>query len=145
MSMVVWNPAWETGIPLIDQQHRELLAQFEGLLVAIHENHPDDRIPPLLQFLADYVETHFSLEENLMQVVGYPGFAGHKTIHDRMRARVGQLVEAAKGNPATLTEEVIDFLTDWLLRHINEEDRRMARHLQHADGHQPSPGPGIVP
>ncbi|MCC6514268.1 MAG: hypothetical protein IT187_09640 [Geothrix sp.] len=62
-----------------------------------------------------------------------------------MRARVGQLVEAAKGNPATLTEEVIDFLTDWLLRHINEEDRRMARHLQQADGHQASPGPGIVP
>jgi len=145
MSMVVWNPAWETGIPLIDQQHRELLAQFEALLVAIHENHPDDRIAPLLQFLADYVETHFSLEEGLMQVVGYPGFAGHKTIHDRMRTRVGQLVEAGKDNPSNLTEEVIDFLTDWLLRHINEEDRRMAQHLQHAEGHQARPEPGIVP
>jgi len=145
MSMVVWNPAWETGIPLIDQQHRELLAQFEALLVAIHENRSDDRIPDLLQFLADYVETHFSLEEDLMQVVGYPGCPGHKAIHDRMRARVGQLVEAAKGNPAALTEEVIDFLTDWLLRHINEEDRRMAQHVQHAGGAETRPELGIVP
>jgi len=145
MNMVIWNPAWETGITLIDQQHQALLAQFEALLVAIHENHPDDRIPSLLQFLADYVNTHFSMEEGLMQVADYPGIAGHKAIHDRMRTRVGQLVEAAKGNPATLTEEVIDFLTDWLLRHINEEDRRMAQHVRHAEGTQARPEPGIVP
>lgn len=145
MNMVIWNPAWETGIPLIDQQHQALLAQFEALLVAIHENHSDDRIPPLLQFLADYVDTHFSMEEGLMQVADYPGFAGHKAIHDRMRARVGQLVEAAKGNPAALTEEVIDFMTDWLLRHINEEDRRMAQHVRHADGTQARPESRIVP
>ena len=145
MSMVIWNPAWETGNALIDQQHQSLLAQFEALLVAIHENHPDERIPPLLQFLADYVETHFSMEEGLMQGAGYPGFAGHKAIHDHMRTRVGQLVEVARGNPASLTEEVIDFLTDWLLRHINEEDRRMARHVHHANGNQAGPAPGIVP
>ncbi|MCE1203923.1 MAG: hemerythrin family protein [Holophagaceae bacterium] len=145
MNMVIWNPAWETGITLIDQQHQALLAQFEALLVAIHENHPEDRIQPLLQFLADYVDTHFSMEEGLMQVVGYPGLAGHQAIHDRMRARVGQLLEAAKDNPATLTEEVIDFLTDWLLRHINEEDRRMAQHLQHAEGAWMRDEPGVVP
>lgn len=145
MNMVIWNPAWETGITLIDQQHKALLAQFEALLVAIHENHPDDRIPPLLRFLADYVETHFSTEEGLMQVVGYPGFAGHQAIHDRMRAQVGELVEAAKDNPATLTEEVIDFLTDWLLSHINEEDRRMAQHLRQSEGTQTNHEPGIVP
>lgn len=143
--MVVWNPAWETGISLIDQQHQALLAQFEALLVAIHENHPEDRIPALLQFLADYVESHFALEESLMQVAGFPGLPGHRLIHDRMRARVGQLVEAAKADPATLTEEVIDFLTDWLLRHINEEDRRMAQHVRHAGGTPPSAEPRIVP
>lgn len=145
MSMVVWNPAWETGISLIDQQHRELLAQFEGLLVAIHENHPEDRIPVLLQFLADYVESHFALEESLMQVADFPGLPGHRLIHDHMRGRVGELVEAAKANPATLTEEIIDFLTDWLLRHINEEDRRMAQHVRHAGGPSPRSEPGILP
>ncbi|MFN7956708.1 MAG: hemerythrin family protein [Holophagaceae bacterium] len=145
MGMVVWNPAWETGISLIDQQHRALLAQFEALLIAIHENHPEDQILPLVRFLADYVETHFSLEESLMQVADYPELAGHTAIHDHMRARVGQLVEAARTNPATLTEEVIDFLTDWLLRHINEEDRRMAQHVRHAGGPSPRSEPGILP
>ena len=48
MAFVIWNPAWETGIALIDEQHRQMLAQIEALLVAIHENHPDDRLPGLL-------------------------------------------------------------------------------------------------
>ncbi len=137
VSMVIWNPAWETGHALIDQQHKELLAQFQTLLVAIHENHPEDRIPGLLKYLADYVESHFSMEEAAMQETGYPWFKGHKAIHDGMRARVVQLVDGFRNDPTTMTEEVIDFLTDWLLRHINEEDRRMAKHL-HQSGHQES-------
>jgi hemerythrin len=61
VSLVIWNPAWETGIDVIDRQHRELLAQFEALLVAIHKNHSDDRIPGLLTFLSSYVDSHFSM------------------------------------------------------------------------------------
>ncbi|NTW87389.1 MAG: hypothetical protein HGB30_14635, partial [Holophagaceae bacterium] len=28
-----------------------------------------------------------------------------------------------------VTDEVLDFVTDWLIKHINGEDRRMARYL----------------
>jgi len=136
----MWNPAWETGIPLIDQQHRELLGQFEALLVAIHENHPDDPIPGLLAFLAEYVETHFSTEETHMLGSRYPDLVRHKAIHDAMRARVALLLEGFRKDPRIMTEEVIDFLTDWLVRHINEEDRRMAQHLLKHDPVEPENG-----
>lgn len=129
MTYVTWNPAWETGIDLIDEQHRQLLTQFEGLLIAIHENQPDVRIPELLAFLAGYVDTHFSAEEAHMKATRYPGFMGHKAIHDGMRNQVTQLVDGYRKDPAVLTEEVLDFLTDWLIRHINEHDRQMARYL----------------
>jgi len=129
MTFVIWNPAWETGIALIDEQHRQMLAQIEALLVAIHENHPDDRLPGLLEFLADYVETHFANEETQMQASAYPGFAWHKAIHDNMRAQVGQLVRGYRENPGIMTEEVTDFLTEWLIGHINDHDLRMAKHL----------------
>jgi hemerythrin-like metal-binding protein len=125
----MWNPAWETGIQRIDVQHQGLLAQFEKLLMAIHENHAADRMPGLLTFLADYVETHFSTEEEYMRMAHYPGFPGHKAIHDDLRAKVAHLAEGYRLNPAVVTEEVVDFLTDWLVRHINEEDRSMAQFL----------------
>ena len=129
MGLVIWNPAWETGIHLIDQQHQALLAQFEALLVAIHENHPDDRIPELLAFLSAYVDSHFSMEEAHMQATNYSEFPEHKAIHDKMRSQVTGLVDGFQGEPGVMTEEVVNFLTDWLVRHMNVEDRRMALHL----------------
>lgn len=125
----MWNPGLETGISLIDEQHRQLLGQFEALLVAIHEHLPDVRIPALLVFLADYVETHFSTEEDYMRAACYPGYLGHKAIHDDMRAQVVRLVDEFHKDPSKMTGEVVDFLTDWLMNHIYEEDRSMAQFL----------------
>jgi hemerythrin-like metal-binding protein len=137
MTFLTWNSAWETGIQPIDEQHRQLLAQFEALLVAIRENHPELRIPRLLTFLSDYVETHFSKEEDHMKGTRYPGFIEHKAIHDGMRAHVAHMVADYHKDPASMTEQVLEFLTDWLISHINDHDRRMAHHLLRFDGLEP--------
>lgn len=137
MTLVTWNPAWETGIPLIDAQHRQLLRQFDALLVAIHENRADERLPGLLAFLGDYVETHFAAEEEKMQATGYPGFLGHKAIHDDMRAQVAKLAADYETDPSVMTEKVLDYLTAWLIDHINGQDRRMAHHLVQYEAGKP--------
>jgi len=129
MTLVIWNPAWETGINSIDEQHRQLLTLFDSLLTAIQEHHAEEPVPGILAFLSGYVETHFSEEERQMQLSHYPGFVGHKAIHDEMRTRVAYIAKMYRENPATMTEEVINFLTEWLIGHINGHDLRMARHL----------------
>jgi hemerythrin len=129
MTLVTWNPAWETGIQLIDAQHRQLMMQFDALLVAIHEERAGERIPGLLAFLSDYVETHFAMEEERMLATHYPGFAEHKAIHDDMRTQVATLASDHSSDPSVMTEKVVNYLTDWLIDHINEHDRRLARHL----------------
>ena len=126
---MIWNPDWETGVDLIDQQHRQLLAQIERLFQAVHENQAVGQVPELLAFLADYVETHFANEELHMQVTDYPDYPAHKAIHDDMRSQVAHLVEAFRRDPSVVTDEVIDFLSDWLVQHIDVEDRRLALHL----------------
>jgi hemerythrin len=83
-----------------------------------------------MAFLSDYVESHFSHEETHMQTTQYPGFAGHKAIHDDMRLQVANLVAETEKDAGSLTEDVVNFLTNWLLHHINDEDRLMARHLR---------------
>ena len=129
MSLLVWNPEWDTGIALIDAQHRILLGQVDVLMTAMHENDVDRHMPSLLAFLADYVDEHFQMEEERMAATGYPGIEGHRAIHDGMRRDVASLVERFEVNSQTLNEEVLDFLMDWLVKHINGEDRRLARHL----------------
>jgi hemerythrin-like metal-binding protein len=129
VAVLIWHAGLESGIPLIDEQHRQLLRQFEALLMALHEHRPEVRVPGLLTFLADYVETHFSTEEGYMRAASYPGYLEHKAIHDDMRARVLQLVDAFQLDRANITSEVVDFLSDWLMNHIYEEDRSMAQFL----------------
>lgn len=129
MTLLTWNPAWETGFQLIDEQHRQMLAQFEALLVAIHEDHPEERIQGLLTFLSDYVETHFAAEEDHMKATQYPGYIAHQAIHDDMRAHVGRLVAGYVEDRSIMSDAVLVFMTDWLIGHINDHDRRMASHL----------------
>ena len=129
MTLLTWNSAWETGVPQIDEQHRHLLAQFEALLVAIHENRPEERVPGLLAFLSDYVETHFATEEAHMKATHYQGLIGHKAVHDDMRAQVAALAAGYIEDHSIMSEGVLIFLTDWLIGHINDHDRRMASHL----------------
>ncbi len=137
MSLLVWNPEWDTGIELIDLQHRILLGKIEVLMTAIHENDVDRHIPSLLAFLADYVDRHFQVEEEKMAATDYAGLAGHRAIHDDMRAQVATLAERFAVNSQAVNEEVLDFLMDWLIKHINGEDRRLARHLHQWDAAHP--------
>lgn len=141
MTVLTWNPAWDTGIEAIDGQHRNLLAQFEGLIAAIHENHLNDQIPGLLTFLSDYVEFHFTTEEGYMQAAQFPGLPGHKARHDELRDRVVQLIESQGRDPVDVTEGLITFLTDLLVGHIDDHDRSMARFLHRSK----APGTGIAP
>jgi hemerythrin len=131
MTQMIWNPAWETGISLIDRQHQELLSQFEALLIAIHENRADEHVPELLAFLSGYVDSHFSTEEKHMKATDYPGLPEHKAVHDGMRSKVVELLAGHQKDPSIMTDQVVNFMTDWLVRHINDEDRRMARYLHH--------------
>ena len=132
MAMLAWNPSWETGVPEIDRQHRMWLAQVEKLFQAIVGRQEPAAICDVLMFLASYVDSHFRLEERFMERSAYPGFAAHKAVHDELRSKVASLIEAHNLDPASLTDEITDFLSGWLIRHIDEHDRAMARHLKKA-------------
>jgi len=129
MTVLNWNPAWDTGIEAIDGQHRNLLAQFESLIAAIHEDDLSVRVPELLAFLATYVEQHFATEEGYMRAAQYPGLAEHQARHDELRARVFQLVESQGPDSGDVMEGLVTFLTDLLVGHIDDCDRSMARFL----------------
>jgi hemerythrin-like metal-binding protein len=132
MTMLAWNPDWNTGIEKIDQQHRNLFSQISLLLEALRKNEAQERIPGLLDFLAEYVEGHFSEEEQAMEASAYPGLARHQAVHDGMREKVADLLLQFQADPRVMTPEVMEFLMEWLTNHINTEDKRLADHLRAA-------------
>lgn len=138
---IVWNPEWKTGSPLIDEQHRRLLGEFNDFIEATQTEVHSQHIANLLDFLGDFLDAHCEEEELQMQATNYPRFPEHKAFHDGMRAKIQSLTAAFRTDPKTVEEETMAFVMDWIENHITIEDKRMAQHLIQFSQKGPLPKP----
>ncbi len=127
-SYIQWSKKFELGIPVIDAQHRHLVALCDRLHRAIMQNTADsglkweDSLAAALRECTEYVQTHFRDEELLMQAAGYADFAAHKAKHAAFTLKV---IETAKGFSSvsvTAALQFVKFLYEWVLTHIAHED-----------------------
>lgn len=63
---IEWTQDLSTGSDEIDNQHKELFRRINSLLDACNQGKGREEIGKTVQFLEDYVITHFSAEEEYM-------------------------------------------------------------------------------
>ena len=86
-----------------------------------------------LNFLLDYTEFHFQAEEKLQEESGYPGIEAHKEQHQTFVKAVRELLdmlEEEEGPTDAFVEAVNKNITDWLLNHIQVQDKAVAAYVQ---------------
>lgn len=117
-----------TGIVEIDKEHEhlfELAEETYQLLKA--EFIPDkyDNIKDVLRELKEYTKTHFAHEEAYMQSINYKRLTPQKFQHKTFVEKLEELDidEMIEENPEKMIEEILNFLTDWLVHHILENDK----------------------
>lgn len=123
---MLWNATYETGIPSVDEQHKELFRQVETLL----DQSKADRAGATLDFLAQYVVKHFSHEEMMQAKTRYPKAADHKKMHTDLIATYKQLRKEFDDNPAKVNLHIMKItriLTQWLQEHIKGADKEFAQ------------------
>ena len=130
MALIVWDQRLETGHSKIDEQHKSLVEIFNRLHGAMKQGRGKDELGGILVFLKDYTVTHFAMEEALMDKYSYSGAVQHKQIHADLVRQVAELVTKFQQGTATLTLPVMNFLEDWLVKHIQGEDYRFALELK---------------
>jgi len=131
---IEWNEKLATGNSVIDNQHKELFARFDSLLTACNERKGKDEVYNLLQFLGDYVKSHFALEERLQQESNYPHYGEHKAQHEGFIRDLQGLESQLKqeGASLSLVIQTNQTMVNWLIQHINITDREMAGYLRTA-------------
>ncbi|MFT4170920.1 MAG: bacteriohemerythrin [Rhodocyclaceae bacterium] len=132
--LFTWNDEFSIGLHEIDEQHKELVRLLNELHTAIIEHHATATCREILDSLANYTRTHFAVEESLMRVAGYPEFEAHKQSHEDLIAQVQALQEKLDSGQAKITFELMHFLKQWLIHHINEADRRFGTYFLAAGG-----------
>jgi hemerythrin len=124
MATFKWDRRLETGIDLIDEQHRELFRRIDKLELAIYHSRATDECLNLVTYLEDYVIEHFEAEERLLTDFFYPDFPKHLYEHNEFRKMFSELKEECyKGGPdAYLAIDVDKLIRKWWENHIMKSD-----------------------
>lgn len=121
MPIAIWSSRFETGIPVIDQQHQALFEAVNKLADSFKSGTASAQVKASMDFLVKYTVEHFQTEEKFMKEMGYPKLSSHMAEHAQLVAKAKDLqARLTEGKPVTV--EVTAFLADWLKHHINEVD-----------------------
>lgn len=118
-----WDNSMNTGIELIDNDHKKLLGLINQLQTATRYQIDDSMIVNILTELIDYTKYHFDREEQLMRINDYPDYEAHKKLHIQMINKISQLSTAYKTDKLHTIDEALAFLKTWLIQHIKAKDK----------------------
>jgi hemerythrin len=122
--VVEWRDGFRINIAQVDDEHRQLFALIKALNI--------ESIDRTLEELLDYVVTHFSNEQALMEQSGYPAFEDHLKLHEAFGAFVGEFLGGADTWTEDRVQELRRFLNKWLIGHILTHDVRFGKwHASH--------------
>ncbi len=129
MALMEWSKDYSVNITEFDGQHKKIVGFINELHLAMREAKGKEVMGKILDELADYTVFHFSAEERLMHQYSYPGYIKHKAEHDNLTKQVLVLVNDYKAGKSLISQEVMQFLKDWLVNHIIGSDKKYSDFL----------------
>lgn len=128
MPILKWDEKYETGVAQFDQEHQQLIQRLNDLYDDIFECETIEQEQKLtadiLKDLLEYVEEHFSGEEELMRLHQYPELEAHQRAHRQFSVEVEKLLQKHQGGELALSFPVFTFLKDWISNHVLVVDKR---------------------
>jgi hemerythrin len=126
---IQWKEEYSVGIQVIDDDHKKLISLLNQFISAYDYAMSESYEKDALNNLIDYTKYHFSREEQLMKEHEFPGFEAHKALHVAMFSKVEYFVELYEKQGHNALQEISDFLSKWLINHINGTDKEYSQYL----------------
>lgn len=125
------TPDLKTGNDLIDSEHRMLFDAINDLMDACSSGQGRNKIGETAEFLADYVDKHFSDEEDLQRKNQYPHYRAHHDFHVNYKHKIRELANSIRADgPSVKNLGEINAQASVLINHIRHEDKRLAAFLK---------------
>jgi len=124
-----WSDAYTVKIAIVDSQHKVLVDLINQLHQAMIARKGRESLGGILASLVTYTKSHFAAEEGLLRANQYPDLADHKPEHERFTQTIVEFQGRFQRNEVAMTIDVMDFLKDWLVKHIMGVDKKYVPHL----------------
>jgi hemerythrin len=123
MPLITWSNEFSVGVKSLDSQHINLFNILNELHEAMKNGNDQVVCGPLLHKLLDYTREHFAAEEKILEAMRYPDLARQRAQHNAMTVRVAEFITVYKMGKRPVSVELLFFLSDWLRKHILQEDK----------------------
>ena len=122
MTLITWNEHLSVKVAELDQQHQKLIGIINDLTDAIKQGKGNAVVGEIVKALIDYAKIHFETEEKYFRQLGYPQASDHMKEHEEFVLKVTGFETTPKGR-FSLSVQVLQFLGDWLIKHIMGTDK----------------------
>lgn len=131
MQAILWNDDLNTGVERIDEQHKVLVNTLNEAKARLSPFPDRKPLEEITRDLLSYALYHFETEEQLMQDSGYGSarpdeMARHIEEHRRFTRTVLRIRERIEVGEPVSRDDLIGFLTEWLLQHIQHTDMKLS-------------------
>jgi hemerythrin len=126
MSLITWRKEFETGIPEVDHEHRELVTLINRLSDDVIAGADKERVQAFLGEVFARIAAHFALEESVMRKHGYDEYEAHKAEHEDLLDEIRDIMDQAE---ASYAESLSAKVGDWFVGHFKTKDARLHRKL----------------
>ncbi|MET0070587.1 MAG: bacteriohemerythrin [Candidatus Thiodiazotropha sp.] len=120
MAHLVWLKSLETGIDVIDGQHKQIVDYINKLDDARFTKNRFV-IGKVIEDTVEYTVSHFGFEETLLEDAGYEFTRPHKRVHELFIRRVSEFKQRFDEGE-DISEELHGLLSRWLFSHIQNDD-----------------------
>ncbi len=124
VELIAWNDSIKVNISEIDRQHHRLVDLINKLHNAMRNRVGKTVLQQILKELLDYTRQHFADEEKMMSAAGYDKLTEHQKLHKKLVSQVQDFKQQFESGSATVSLELMTFLSDWLVNHIKGIDRQ---------------------
>ncbi len=127
MAYFEWDPAWDTGIPAIDYEHRKLLDLLNEVDSEMQSGAPPEAVAGTLGEFHSLASAHLALEEKILQDIGDPSFEDHRRHHYQVLDAVREIMDAHRRGAFTDKPALPAALKEWVSELIRMDGQALPR------------------
>jgi len=126
---IQWKKEFETGLPSLDHEHRQLVDLLNRLYENLVARGSKETVDAFLGEVYARISAHFALEEKIMRERRYDQYQEHKDDHERLLDEIRAIMDDYDTATEASTREVADRIETWFVRHFKTNDARLHRLL----------------
>jgi hemerythrin len=129
MALFEWNDSLSVKVHEMDEQHKKLIGLINSLNEAMAKGKGADALKKVLEDMINYTVEHFGNEEKYMAAFNYPGTFMQKQEHKKFIDKTRELQKGLAEGKLMLSMETMNFLKDWLQKHIMGMDKQYSKYF----------------